>query len=159
MVTAPKNLTLLGLIGMLQWLFGNLYEAVVISPNWVVDSPAALDRLHGFFVRTTPTTYFVPFTLLAPVAIWAAFALHRSPELKRASAFAAAAAALNAFIVTTIVMKLFAEDYRSYSAIELHALCVRWNVLNSVRMALTAATIFFAFAAYRALDRAGVATR
>lgn len=33
-----------------------------------------------------------------------------------------------------------------------HALCVRWNVLNAVRMALTAATVGWLFAAFRRLD-------
>jgi hypothetical protein len=157
MGAASKTLAIAGLLGMLHWLFGNLYETIVIAPNWVVDSTAQLDRLHGFFTRTTPTAYFVPISLLAPMLIWAAHALNRvpaaTPAFRRASAFALLAAAHNAFIVITIVTVRFGDDYRARSDAELHALCVRWNVLNSVRMALTAATVLWIFAAFRTLDR------
>lgn len=47
--------TLGALLGYLHWFFGNLYEAVVFSPNWVLNSPAQMERLHGFFVATSPT--------------------------------------------------------------------------------------------------------
>jgi len=30
-----RRLTLTAVIGLAYWLFGNLYEAVVFSPNWV----------------------------------------------------------------------------------------------------------------------------
>jgi hypothetical protein len=63
------------------------------------------------------------------------------------------AAALNAFIVVTLAIPLFSPEYRSHSDAELHALCARWNVLNVLRMALTAATTFWAFRAYRILDQ------
>src|SRR5215212_5573590 len=63
--TRQKALTLATVVGLAYWLFGNLYEAVVLSPNWVVDSPAQLTRLNEFFVVTSPTLYFVPLALAA----------------------------------------------------------------------------------------------
>jgi hypothetical protein len=152
-----KTLTLIALVGMLHWLFGNLYEAVVFSPNMVLDTAVQLDRMHGLFARTSPATYFVPVSFVAPALAWAAHAFHRdravTSDFRRASVFAALATALNAFIVATTVIVLFASDYRTHSATELHALCVRWNVLNAVRIALCAGTAFWLFAAFRKLDR------
>ncbi len=157
MATVSKRLTLVAVLALLHWLFGNLYEAVVISPNWVVQSTEKLDHLHGFFVRTSPTAYFVPISLVAPVLVWIAHFLNtHAParsDFRRASALGIVLATLNAFIVGTIVMVIFGADYRTHSEAELHALCVRWNILNAVRMALTAATAFCAFAAFRKLDR------
>jgi len=157
MVSATKALTLLALLGMLQWLFGNLYEEVVIAPNWVVDTPLQLARLHGLFTRTSPTTYFVPISFIAPVLGWIAHALHRDGvairELRRASAAALLASALNAYIVGTIVLTVFGDDYASVPPDRLHALCVRWNVLNGARMVLVAGAAYWLFAAFRRLDR------
>jgi hypothetical protein len=155
MVTT-RTLTLLALLGMLHWLFGNLYEAIVFSPNWILDSPTQLDHMHALFVRTSPTLYFVPISFLAPALAWLAQVRNHDrsalADFRRASLFAALVTALNAFIVTTIVSVLFAKDYRAQPDSELHALCVRWNVLNAVRMLLTAATAFWLFAAFRKLD-------
>lgn len=154
-----RNLTLVAILGLLHWLFGNLYEAVVFSPNWIDDSPAQLARMHGLFVHTSPTLYFVPVTQLATLLAFAAHALNRSPlvtrDFRRATVFALLATALNALIVSTIVLRIFSPDYAALGD-ELHALCWRWNVLNVGRMALVATTVFFLFAAFRKLDREAV---
>jgi hypothetical protein len=151
-----RVLVVMALLGMLHWLFGNLYEEIVIAPNWLVNSRDQLQHLHAFFVRTSPTTYFVPITFLAPVLVWTAHALQRRafgmPELRWASLFALAATVLNAVIVTSIVTRLFGDGYAAASDAALHTQCVRWNVLNGVRMVLVAATIFWLFAAFRRLD-------
>ena len=102
-------------------------------------------------MRTGPTLYFVPITFLGPIFTWVAWALHRSRELRHASGFALLATLVNAFIVATIITRLFGEVAPEAGAV--HALCVRWNVLNAVRMALTAATVGWLFAAFRRLDR------
>jgi hypothetical protein len=163
MAPTSKWFSLLAFLALLHWLFGNLYEAIVISPNWVVESGAQLDRLHGFFVRTSPTAYFVPVSQLAPLLVWTAHFLNRLPaaaqDFRRASVLALVGGALNAFIVITIVLVIFGEDYRALSDTELHALCVRWNWLNAARMGLTAATAFWMFAAYRKLDGAECGSR
>jgi hypothetical protein len=144
------------MIGLAQWLFGNLYEAIVISPNWVVDSPVQMKRLHEFFVNTTPTIYFVPFTQIAVVLVWVVYFTNSydvaKPDLKWASLFALLATALNILIVSTIIVKLFAVDFMKYGE-QLSVLTRRWNVLNVFRMILTAATIWFLFGAFRKLDK------
>src|SRR5690349_24243115 len=48
-VMAPnrqKWLTLVAVLGLAYWFFGNLYEAIVFSPNWVTDTPAQMTRLN-----------------------------------------------------------------------------------------------------------------
>jgi hypothetical protein len=153
-----RIVVLSALVGMTHWLAGNLYEELVIAPNWVVGTGEQLERLHGLFVRTSPTTYFVPVTFIAPLLVWAAHAVLRQAAvvgvLRRASAFALLATLVNAWVVITIVRQLFGNGPSPLSESALHALCVRWNVLNGVRIALTAATVFWLFTGFRWLELA-----
>ena len=66
---ARKWWTLVAVIGYASWFFGNLYEAVVYSPNWVTDSAAQMARLNLFLVNTNPTLYFLPPTILATILV------------------------------------------------------------------------------------------
>lgn len=151
-----KWLTLAAVLGLAYWFFGNLYEAIVISPNWIVDSSAQLTRLNQFFVNTSPTLFFIPLTLLATVLVWVLLVVNQDTELKalyrNASLFAVALTALNVLIVTTLITKLFGTDYLSYGD-ELSSYAWRWNILNVIRMALTATTAVYLFGAFRRLDR------
>jgi hypothetical protein len=151
-----KWLTVAAAVGLLHWFFGNLYEAVVISPNWVVDSPAQLTRLNEFFVRTSPTVFFVPLTPLAAVFVWLATLLNREPGVggnyRRASLFVTLALAVNTLIVATLITRLFGDDYLAHAA-QLQTYATRWNVLNLLRMVLVATTVCYLFQAFRQLDR------
>jgi hypothetical protein len=159
--TTQKWLTLAAVLGLAYWFFGNLYEEVVFSPNWVADSPAQLQRLHEFFVHTSPAWYFMPLTAIATVLVWILWALNRSStvraEYRRAGLFALLATAVNLLIVGTVITKLFAADYLAHAA-ELNAYCWRWNVLNVLRMLLVATTATYLFNAFRKLDRAATQT-
>lgn len=144
------------MIGLLYWFFGNLYEQVVISPNWIVNSEEQMKRLNDFFIVTTPTLYFVPITQLATILVWIAFFVNKTPITKvwyrRAAVFAVLSTILNFIIVSTTVIKLFSPEYQSYRN-GLYDLCFRWNILNVFRMALVGTTIYFLFGAYRVLDK------
>jgi len=150
--------TLVAVIGLGYWFFGNLYEAVVFSPNWVTDSPAQMSRLNLFFVNTNPTLYFLPLTMLATILVWVLLLLNKNNEVRslyrRASLFALLLTAVNLFIVTTVVTKLFGTQYLTDPG-KLTFLAWEWNVLNVVRMALTATTAGIMFNAFRRLDRVG----
>jgi hypothetical protein len=141
---------------MAYWFFGNLYEAVVLSPNWIEDSPAQLARLHGFFRNTSPTLYFVPLTQLATVLVWVLWWRNRDDEVKpdyrRAAGSALLLTALNAYIVAALIPRMFGEDYLARPE-GLNAAVWQWNVLNVFRMALTAVTGWSLFSAFRKLDR------
>jgi hypothetical protein len=151
-----KRLALFTVFGLAWWFFGNLYEAIVISPNWIVNSPDQLKRLHEFFVNTSPTVYFVPLTQLATLPVWLLWGLNKNPDLKKNYRMAGIAAllltGLNIFIVSTIVTKIFGDNYLSMAA-DLHAYCFRWNVLNAFRMLLTFTTLCYMFNAFRKLDK------
>ena len=152
MVTQRRWPTAAAAAGLAYWFFGNLYEAVVISPNWVVDSSQQLRRLNEFFTVTTPTLYFVPVTMVATVLVWVAHALNRRADLRaayrRASMLAVALTGLNLVIVTTVLPHLFGDaggDPQRWAW--------TWNVLNGFRMALTAATAITLIGAWDALGR------
>lgn len=151
-----KWLPLVATLGLAHWFFGNLYEAVVFSPNWVVDSAEQLRRLHEFFVRTSPTHYFVPLTWAAIVLVWVLAARNHDRELagdyRRASVFAGLAMGLNLVIVATVITRIFGADYLAHGD-ELRGYCWRWNVLNALRMALVATTAAYTFNVFRRLDR------
>jgi hypothetical protein len=157
-----RLLAFLGLLGLLQWFFGNLYEQVVFAPNWVLpgsaESVTQVERLQAFFVRTSPTLYFVPFTIVAPALVWLAHGLNPLPAASRAFRLASGcgvlAAALNAFMVVTLAVPLFSRPTHEHAVLELYALCTRWAVFNPVRMLLTGATAWWTLAALRTLDRA-----
>lgn len=136
-----RLLLLVALVALAWWLFGNLYEAIVISPNWVIDTPAQLQRLNEFFQRTSPTTYFVPMSQLALLALWTGLILGRA-RLPRREAVAVgvlsvALAGLTAVIVSVLIPALFGPDFRTRGE-ELTDYAWWWNLANGVRMALTA---------------------
>jgi phosphotransferase system glucose/maltose/N-acetylglucosamine-specific IIC component len=151
-----KWLTLAASLGLAHWFFGNLYEALVIAPNWTVDSPAQLQRLNEFFVHTSPTLFFVPMVPLATLLVWLVAFLNRDRRLgatyARASLYAALAMALNVLIVTTLITKLFGADYQAHAS-QLQSYAARWNLLNLGRMGLVATAATYLFNAFRQLDR------
>lgn len=151
-----RRLTLAAVIGLASWLFGNLYEAIVFSPNWVSDSPAQFARLDGFFTVTGPTLYFMPFTMLALVLVWALWWRNKNDALaadyRRAGITALILAALTAYIVSTVIPRMFGVDALAHSE-SLNAAAWQWNILNVLRVILTATTAYFTFNAFRKLDR------
>lgn len=157
--TAQWWWTVAALLGMAQWFFGNLYEAVVFSPNWVMDSAAQMRRLEEFFVNTGPTLYFVPLTVLAPIPVWVLLAVNKvdavRADYRRAALFALLATVLNGLIVTTVVTDLF-DPHNLDDTMKLTRLAWQWNILNLGRMALTAVTGVFLFNASSKLQTAAV---
>jgi hypothetical protein len=154
--STQKWLTLVAAIGMAYWFFGNLYEAIVFSPNWIEDSPAQFTRLNEFFTNTGPTLYFVPLTQLATILVWALWWRNRDDEVRRDYRNAGIAAlvltALTAYIVAAVIPRMFGDDYLANPG-GTSAAAWQWNVLNVVRMALTGATAWYLFTAFRRLDR------
>lgn len=149
-------LTLLAALGMAYWFFGNLYEAVVFSPNWVEDSPAQFARLNGFFTNTGPTLYFVPLTPLAIVLVWALWWRNRDDDLRADYRYAGVASlvltALTIGIVALVIPRLFGAEALAHPA-QLRTAAWWWNGLNVLRMILTAITGWHLFQAFRKLDR------
>jgi hypothetical protein len=155
-ISSQKQWTLAAIIGLAYWFFGNLYEAIVISPNWITDSPRQLQRLNEFFVNTSPTVYFVPITQLATIAVWILAFLNKEKSVQRgytiAGILTVLLTVLNIVIVSTIILKLFGNDYLQYGEY-LNTLTWRWNILNFFRMILTFSVIYYLFNVYRKLDK------
>lgn len=155
-LATQKRWTMVSVLGLGYWFFGNLYEAIVISPNWISNSPHQLKILNEFFVNTSPTAYFVPVTQLASVLVWVLLWQNQwatvKADLKKASIFILLATIVNIYIVKTIVLKLFSPDFQKYSE-HLNELAWRWNILNLVRMVLVATTGYFLFQSYRKVDK------
>jgi hypothetical protein len=151
-----RTLTLVTVVGLAYWLFGNLYEAVVFSPNWVLDSPAQLTRLNEFFVVTSPTLYFVPLALAALalvfVVAWLNPVAELAPHYRRARLLAVAEVALNAVIIPFVITKMIGPGYRDHLA-DATTLAWWWTGLNLARIALAAAMAAVLFSAFRVLDR------
>ncbi|MGC7094358.1 hypothetical protein ACPZ19_06825 [Amycolatopsis lurida] len=153
-VTLQRRLTLVAALGMAYWFFGNLYEAVVFSPNWVVDSPAQFTRLREFFVNTGPTLYFVPVAQLAVLLVWVLWWRNRDEELKRdyrrAGVASLVSVALSVYVIAVLVRQMFGDEAPGP---ELTGVAWQWNAGNVIRMVLTAVTGWALFSAFRKLDR------
>ena len=109
-------------------------------------------------MRTSPTLFFMPWSVIAAVLVWVVTALNRDRSVgrsyARASLYMALAMALNVLIVSTLIFRLFGDDYAAH-ADQLHSYAARWNILNLFRMGLVATTIVYLFQAFRRLDRGG----
>ena len=154
-VTVQKKWIMISILGLTHWFFGNLYEAIVFSPNWIIDSPLQIKRLNEFFIATSPTLYFVPLSQFATILVWFVYLKNKEKsikkELKLASVYVFVATIFNIIIVTTTALKLFETEYAQYGNY-LSTLTWRWNILNIFRMGLVAISIYFMFQSFRKLD-------
>jgi hypothetical protein len=149
----------LALLGVAQWFFGNLYEAVVTAPNWRVgfEYEAITGRSQN---ADRPIRYYVPTTWVAVVLLWAATILgwRAMPDAKRwlavGSASSVAAVALSVYIITQLNLRLFyIGPVREIESVR--PLMERWQILNWVRVSIvgtvlgaTAAALHFAHRAW-----------
>lgn len=155
-------LTALALLGLAQWFFGNLYEALVTAPNWRVgfEYEALTGRSQqdaGRVVR-----YYVPTTWVAAVLLWVATVLGwRSQSgarrwLAAASVATLAALLLTAYIITQLNLKLFFGP-PAHEAESVRPLMERWQALNWVRVALVGIALAATSEALRRVHREAVA--
>lgn len=137
--------------GIAMWFFGNLYEAVVIGPNIAGDTKEQLRAFQQFTEVTNPVYYYIPLTQIAAVTliVWFVRTPWRAPEKR--SLFIAAlaeitAVALSIYIITKLNMTLFFGSLGE-TPDELHRLALQWNLLNLVRVGVTALALVFALGA------------
>ena len=137
--------------GIAMWFFGNLYEAVVIGPNIAGDTKEQLRAFQQFTVVTNPVYYYIPLTQIAAVTliVWFVRTPWRAPEKRSlfiASLAEIAAVALSIYIIVKLNMTLFFGSLGE-TPDELHRLALQWNLLNLVRVGVTALTLVFALGA------------
>ncbi len=155
-LTKQKKLTLFSIFGISYWFFGNLYEAIVFGPNWIIEDPEHLKHLNAFFVNSSPTAYFIPMTLIAAFSIWVITFLNKVEVVKReyrmASILALIVTVLTSLIVGFVLSKMFGPGfYENPSAGSFYGKI--WNILNAFRLFLEIATIYYLFNSYRKLDK------
>jgi hypothetical protein len=123
--------------GQLQWLFGNVYEAVVDVPRLLADAqPVREPRLLG---AGSPLRYYLPaapVTLAATVVTlvdgWHSGGDRRA--ITAAAASTAAAAGLTAYLVRTVNLRLL-HDATPLDAAQRRALIATWHRGNLARLA------------------------
>ncbi len=149
------------LLGVAQWFFGNLYEAVVTAPNWRVgfEYEALTGRSQG---AGRPFHYYVPTTWVAAVLLWVATALswRSHPRARRwlaaASLATLAALLLTAYIVTQLNLRLFFGP-PVHDAESVRPLMERWQALNGARAAILGIALAATSEALRRVHRDAVA--
>lgn len=137
--------------GIAMWFFGNLYEAVVIGPNIAGDTKEQLRAFQQFTEVTNPVYYYIPLTQIAAVTliVWFVRTPWRAPEKRSlfiASLAEITAVALSIYIITKLNMTLFFGSLGETPE-ELHRLALQWNLLNLVRVGVTALALVFALGA------------
>ena len=137
--------------GIAMWFFGNLYEAVVIGPNSAGDTKEQLRAFQQFTVVTNPVYYYIPLTQIAAVTliVWFVRTPWRAPEKRSlfiASLAEIAAVALSIYIIVKLNMTLFFGSLGE-TPDELHRLALQWNLLNLIRVGVTALALVFALGA------------
>jgi hypothetical protein len=141
-----------------MWFFGNLYEAIVITPNLLQDTVQKLRDWQDFFHLTNPAFFYVP---VAPVAVIVLVVLYFKltsheaafkPLLKRAVVFILLALGLGIYIISQINFKLFFGDPEKLEP-DVYKLAVLWNVLNTIRTVLVGFSLYNLFKAYILLQK------
>ncbi len=155
-ISKQKTWTLFSLFGIAYWFFGNLYEAIVFGPNWIIENPDHLRYLNAFFVNSSPTAYFIPITLLATFSIWILMFTNKIDIVKReyriASVLVLIITILTSFIVSLVLSKMFGSGfYENPSEGSFYGKL--WNVLNAFRLLLEIGVIYYLFNIYRKLDK------
>lgn len=140
------RLLLFSLIFLAYWLFGNLYEQIVMVPNHLVNPIDVLAAYQDYFVLTSPTVYFVPLTQIAVIIVfYLYFKVDDKPQkqlLRRASHFGLLSLGVTLVIVTQINVKLFGSDFFQYEE-ALRTLSIMWLIGNFVRMFFVGSTLYF----------------
>lgn len=152
-----KNWILLVVIVLCHWLFGQIYEAVVLSPNWSVDTLKQVARLNEFYAITAPRNYFEPIVPLGVLILWILFFTNKNHIIKKklrfSSLFSFLAMGLNMFMVFNYLLRIFSAEHAN-DGVLLSNLCYQWNWFNILRIVLIAITLIYAFQAYILLIRA-----
>jgi hypothetical protein len=146
--------------GLAAWLFGNVYEEIVIVPNFVFgDVHAAMIAFRTLFRTTNPVFYYAA---VGPLVVLSTglttFAAWREPRrrarLLLVLACVGLAGLLSVYIVIGINLRLFFGPVFDDDAVA-RGLAVQWLVLNLLRVALVATAMTLAVRARTEAPRAG----
>lgn len=159
--TVLQSTLLFALFGIAGGFYGNLYEAVVLVPEWQI-SPRSISHWASPYAAKSPTRYYVPIEPLSTIALWLGLGMTgrmpwRTNSLLRrwllfASICGLATQGLTAYIVLQLNMPLFFDaDRPPYSV--LVNLLDQWELFNAFRIVLRAATLLGLFQSFLQLIR------
>jgi hypothetical protein len=144
------RLTVFAMLGFAHWFFGNLYEAVVLSPNalFAHSQAAALENIRELFRISAPYYYFLPWSPLSILLVIFLYAkVHRTAHrsLRRwagtAALLASAVGGLTYYIITRFNLVLWVGTARVSEA-ELHPMILLNVGLGNLRVVLQAAVLY-----------------
>ena len=147
------RLLVFSLFGTAMWFFGNLYEAIVIAPNLLVNSIERAQQWQNFIGTTNPVMFYIPLTFVAGIVLLILYTktpkqkMAVKQKLKWACVCMAIAYLLSVYIITQINLKLFFGNLTT-NALQIHTLALLWNILNGIRTILLAVALVFVFKAY-----------
>jgi hypothetical protein len=136
------------MLGLTAWLCGNLYEELVVVPNFVCGDPrSSMLAFRVFFHTTNPVFFYIPLgpiilatSILNVVASWRNLPKRRTAIL--AAVCVLAALLLTAWIVVHINRRLFFGPATD-DLVGARALALQWLVWNVVRMGLVVSALVF----------------
>ncbi|MBO0931946.1 hypothetical protein [Fibrella aquatilis] len=127
------------LFGLALWFFGNLYEEVILLPNWLAASLSVLQAYNRYYSVVIQYHYYVPVTQVA-VVVLVALCFTSNParqtdpsNLRRAALWGTLGLVLTALIVINLNLRLFVGEL-TLSETEAHRLGLIWMVGNGIRL-------------------------
>lgn len=150
----------LAVLGHAHWFFGNLYEAVVLIPQFAAAPEQRLPiSAGGVLVPGSPALYYVPMlpltvpAALAALAVGWRFGRVVRGELLGAAILSVSAALLGVYIITQLNFPLFFDP--STGVARLEVLLWRWAILNYVRVGLVGVALVLLLLALVSATRTG----
>lgn len=148
------------LFGLALWFFGNLYEEVILMPNWLAAPIDVLEAYNHYYSVVIQYHYYVPITQLG-VIILIVLCFTQNParqlgegNLRRAAVWGTLAIALTVWIVLSINLKLFIGELMQTEA-QAHQLGLIWMIGNAARLFCVGMAFGYAF---RVRDQLRLAT-
>lgn len=127
------------LFGLALWFFGNLYEEIILMPNWLAAPIDVLTVYNRYYSVVIQYHYYVPITQLA-VIVLVVLCFTSNParqlaeaDLRRAAIWGSLGIALTAWIVLSLNLDLFIGELKLSQA-EAHQKGLIWMIGNAVRL-------------------------
>ncbi len=137
------------LFGLLLWFFGNLYEEIILMPNWLAAPIDVLKAYNNYYTVVIQYHYYVPITQLAVVAITVLtfrndpILCEVRPALRRATVWGWLGIGLTAWIVLNLNLDLFIGKL-TLSETEAHQKGLIWMIGNAARLVCVGLSISYA---------------
>jgi hypothetical protein len=141
MMTTQNTRRLLdfSLFGLSLWFFGNLYEEIILMPNWLAAPIDVLRAYNRYYTVVIQYHYYVPITQLAVVVLTVLLFNQSSvlqtskPNLRRAATWGWIGIGLTAWIVLNLNLDLFIGEL-TLSEVEAHQKGLIWMIGNALRL-------------------------